>query len=145
MLDALQLEGAGLVARYSRELEHSADREGQVLAARAGFDPNGMASFLFALDRETTFKLGRPRRPAFLDTHPAAPERAQNAANTARRLTPPAFSTRPAAAFLDRLDGLLVGEDPAEGALRDDLFLHPDLDLALRFRRSGAWRTDMRP
>jgi predicted Zn-dependent protease len=132
-LRALELEGEGLIARYSRELEHAADREGQVLAARAGFDPAGMASFLAALDKETTFRLGRPRRPTFLDTHPAAPERAQNAAATARRLTPPPLSTRPASAFLDRLDGLLVGDDPAEGAVRDGAFLHPDLDLRIGF------------
>lgn len=137
-LRALELEGAGLIARYSRELEHAADREGQVLAARAGYDPAGMATFLAALDKETTFRLGRPRRPTFLDTHPAAPERAQNAASTARRLTAPPRSTRPASAFLDRLDGLLVGEDPAEGAVRDGAFLHPDLDLQLRF--PADWR-----
>src|SRR5262249_36921107 len=72
----LELESGGLIARYSREFEHEADRDGQALAARAGFDPAGMASFLSALDRETTFQLGPPRRPTFLDTHPAAPERA---------------------------------------------------------------------
>ncbi len=132
-LHALELEGAGLVARYSRELEHQADRNGQALAARAGYDPAGMASFLEALDREATFRLGRPRRPTFLDTHPAAPERAQNATNTARRMATPIPSTRPASAFLDRLDGLLVGEDPAEGVVQDGVFVHPDLDLRLRF------------
>ena len=135
---ALQLEGAGQVARYSRELEHEADREGQVLAARAGYDPAGMATFLEALDRETTFRLGHPRRPAFLDTHPAAPERAQNAATTARRIERPVTSTRPASAFLDRLDGLLVGEDPAEGVVQEGVFLHPDLGLRLAF--PADWR-----
>jgi predicted Zn-dependent protease len=130
---ALEQEGLGLVARYSRALEHDADRDGQVLAARAGFDPYGMATFLAALDKETTFRLGRPRRPTFLDTHPAAPERAQNASTTARRLTTPPPSARPASAFLDRLDGLLVGEDPAEGAVRDGAFLHPDLDVRLQY------------
>jgi predicted Zn-dependent protease len=130
---ALEQEGLGLVARYSRALEHDADRDGQVLAAHAGYDPYGMATFLAALDKETTFRLGRPRRPTFLDTHPAAPERAQNAATTARRLTAPPPSTRPASAFLDQLDGLLVGEDPAEGAVRDGAFLHPDLDVRLQY------------
>ena len=132
-LRALELESAGQFARYSRELEHTADREGQVLAARAGYDPAGMATFLAALDRETTFRLGRPRRPTFLDTHPAAPERAQNAATTAGRLTVAAPSTRRESDFLDRLDGLLVGEDPAEGVVQQGLFVHPDLDLRVRF------------
>jgi predicted Zn-dependent protease len=115
-LRALEQEGMGLVARYSRALEHEADRDGQVLAARAGFDPYGMATFLAALDK-----------------HPAAPERAQNAATTARRLSAPPASTRPASAFLDRLDGLLVGEDPAEGAVQGGAVLHPDLDVRLQF------------
>jgi predicted Zn-dependent protease len=144
-LAALELEGAGLVARYSRELEREADAAGQQLAARAGFDPAGMASFLAALDRESTFRLGRPRRPTFLDTHPAAPERAEDAAAAARALGAPARALgAPARApdsqesFLDRLDGLLVGDDPAEGELRGGAFLHPDLDLALRF--PDGWR-----
>jgi predicted Zn-dependent protease len=137
-LHALELESAGQFARYSRELEHTADREGQGLAARAGYDPRGMATFLEGLDRESTFRLGRPRRPTFLDTHPAAPERAQNAATTARRLTVTAPSTRPASNFLDRLDGLLVGEDPAEGVVQEGVFMHPDLDLRLVF--PADWR-----
>lgn len=137
-LRALELEGAGLVARYSRELEHTADREGQVLALRAGFDPAGMASFLAALDREATFRLGHPRRPTFLDTHPAAPERAQNSATTARRLSAPVASVRSTTAFFDRLEGLLVGEDPAEGVVQDGVFTHPDFDLQLRY--PADWR-----
>ena len=136
---ALELEGAGLVARYSRDLEREADRDGQRLAAHASFDPAGMASFLAALDRESTFRLGKPRRPTFLDTHPAAPERATDAAATARSLgTRSEGSASESAAFFDRLDGLLVGENPAEGTLRDGLFLHPDLDLALRY--PADWR-----
>jgi predicted Zn-dependent protease len=138
---ALELEGAGLVARYSRTLEREADREGQGLAARAGFDPAGMASFLAALGRESTFRRGRPRRPTFLDTHPAAPERATDAALRAPGGAGAAsggVTTAPRADFVDPLDGLVVGEDPAEGVLREGLFLHPDLDLALRF--PADWR-----
>ncbi|MEN8160612.1 MAG: M48 family metalloprotease [Myxococcota bacterium] len=131
---ALELEGAGLVARYTRALEREADLEGQALAARAGFDPSGMASFLSALDRESTFRRGRPRRPSFLDTHPAAPERATDAAMRAAS----ADAGAPRADFVDRLDGLVVGEDPAEGVLRKRWFLHPDLDLALEL--PADWR-----
>src|SRR4029453_2726480 len=100
--------GAGLVARYSRELEHEADRNGQALAARAGYDPAGMATFLGARARGATLRLGHPRRPTFLDPHPAAPERAQNASDTARRMATPVASTRPASAVLGPLRGLPV-------------------------------------
>jgi len=35
--------------------------------------------------------------------------------------------------YLARLDGLLLGQNPSEGIIRDGLFLHPDLDFALEF------------
>ena len=41
-------------------------------------------------------------------------------------------------AFVVRLDGILVDQDPAEGVVRDSLFLHPDLDLRLAFPTGWA-------
>jgi predicted Zn-dependent protease len=130
-----QLAGAGLIASYGRDQERQADEVGQKMAAAAGFDPGGMASFLGALDREVTLRLGEPRRPTFLDSHPSTPERV--AATSARART---LGTRggiaPLAsrnAFVSHLAGLLVDEDPAEGVVRDSSFLHPDLDFVLRF------------
>jgi predicted Zn-dependent protease len=37
------------------------------------------------------------------------------------------------AKFLAQLDGLLVGDNPAEGVFRESAFLHPDLDLWVKF------------
>jgi predicted Zn-dependent protease len=42
-----------------------------------------------------------------------------------------------------RIEGLLVGPDPAQGLLRDTLFLHPDLDFAVRFPK--GWQTQNSP
>jgi predicted Zn-dependent protease len=130
-----QVAGAGLIASYGRDQERQADEVGQRMARSAGFDPSGMATFLGALDREVTLRLGAPRRPSFLDSHPATPERVAGA--TARAKT---LGTRgglaPVAernAFVARLEGLLVDEDPSEGVVRESVFLHPDLDLRLAF------------
>ena len=51
---------------------------------------------------------------------------------------------RPASAgdrngFLRRLDGVLVGENPAEGVFEGRRFMHPDLDLTLVF--PDGWQT----
>lgn len=130
-----QLAGAGLIASYSRDQERQADEVGQTMAKAAGFDPAGMSTFLGALDGEVTLRLGQPRRPTFLDSHPATPERVTSAGTRAQALGSRGGLAPVAArsAFVARLEGMLVDEDPAEGVVRDATFLHPDLDLRLVF------------
>jgi predicted Zn-dependent protease len=130
-----QIAGAGLIASYGRDQEREADEVGQKMAAAAGFDAGGMASFLGALDREVTLRLGEPRLPTFLDSHPATPERVASTGTRARTLGS-AGGLAPLAArnaFASRLAGLLVDADPAEGVVREETFLHPDLDFRMRF------------
>jgi len=135
-----QVAGAGLIASYGRDQERQADDVGQKMAAAAGFDPGGMTSFLGALDREVTLRLGKPRMPTFLDSHPTTPERVAATGALARQLGsrggPAPLAERNA--FVSHLAGLLVGDDPAEGVVRGDAFLHPDLDLRLRFPSGWA-------
>jgi predicted Zn-dependent protease len=130
-----QVAGAGLIASYSRDQERQADEVGQTMAKAAGFDPGGMSTFLSALDSEVTLRLGKPRRPTFLDSHPATPERVASASTRATTLgTRGALPPVPARdAFVARLEGILLEEDPAEGVVREQTFLHPDLDLHLVF------------
>ena len=130
-----QVAGAGLIASYGRDQERQADEVGQRMAAAAGFDPGGMATFLSALDREVTLRLGQTRRPSFLDSHPSTPERVAATAARARTLGSRGELAPLAArnAFVGHLEGLLVEEDPAEGVVRGETFVHPDLDLTLRF------------
>ena len=129
-----ELLGSGLIAAYSRDQERQADDVGQKLAARAGWDPAGMASFLQTLERDTELQLGRSPRPSFLDSHPATQERVAATAARARSLRITAgAATTPHAGFLARIEGILLGPDPAEGVTRDELFLHPAIDFALRF------------
>jgi predicted Zn-dependent protease len=129
-----QVAGAGLIASYSRDQEREADRVGQQLAASTGWDPAGMATFLKSLERETRLR-GQTRRPSFLDSHPATPERAATTASFAKQLQRGGDGpiARSQADYLRRLDGLLVGPDPAEGIVRDTTLLHPVLDFRLRF------------
>jgi predicted Zn-dependent protease len=130
-----QLAGAGLIASYGRDQERQADDVGQRMSRAAGFDPAGMSTFLDALDHEVTLRLGQPRRPTFLDSHPATPERVKSSQARAQQLgtkggLPPVSDRN---AFVARLEGLLVDEDPKEGVVRENLFLHPDLDLRIAF------------
>jgi predicted Zn-dependent protease len=68
-----------------------------------------------------------PRAPDFLSSHPATPERVDNAQANARQYTGPGSGARDRAEYLAHVDGLIFGEDPSEGFVRGRRFLHPKL------------------
>jgi predicted Zn-dependent protease len=136
-----RFSAAGAIASYSRNQEREADREGQVLAGRAGYDPEGMAAFLRDLDYTERLEFGASRLPSFYDTHPTTGERAAEASARAQAI---AWQSRPAiapdnAAYLARIDGLAVGTRASEGVFQKGRFLHSELDLTLRFPE--GWET----
>jgi len=134
------LAGVGVVARYSRGQELEADDYGQRLAAESGYAPGALATFLTTLEREGRLGGDDAREPDWRDSHPLAPRRASEAAKRARSLAPAgAGPARDRNAFLQRLDGLLVGDDPAEGLFDGRRFLHPDLEFTLVFPE--GWET----
>jgi predicted Zn-dependent protease len=140
-----RLASGVVLAPYSREQERDADQRGIVLTARAGWDPAGLARALRTLERAEALAGRDPGRPRFLATHPTTPERVGNleaAAGSVVR-TPGAAVAPSRAGFLARLDGLLVGDNPANGLFLGSLFLHPDLDIALEM--PARWKTVNRP
>ncbi len=126
---------AATVASYSRDQERAADREGQALVAQAGWDPAGLAHFLESLERATALESEGSRLPSFFDTHPSTPRRAAESRTRAEGMS---WSRAPEIAraradFLARIDGLVVGDDPAGGVFHGRRFVHPDLDFSLEF------------
>ena len=136
-----RFSAAAMIASYSRNQEREADREGQLLAGRAGYDPGGMATFLKALDYTERLQFGASRLPGFFDTHPTTGERTAETTARARNISwqalPPLAGD--AAGYLARIDGLAVGTRAAEGVFQKDRFLHSELDIALRFPE--GWET----
>ncbi len=136
------LASEALLAPYSRDQEREADRVGQEIAARAGFDPAALARSLATLERIEALGDEPRRRPSFFDSHPTTPERARNTAAYARELVRAATTSTPEPrdAFLAHLDGLVVGQGAAQGVFEKTTFLHPDLDFHLRF--PPEWKTE---
>jgi len=66
-----------------------------------------------------------PRAQDFLSSHPATPERVQNAQNTARQYKAPEGGERDRETYLGAIDNIVYGEDPSEGFVRGRRFLHP--------------------
>ncbi len=126
---------AAQIAAYSRDQERAADAGGQRIAAAAGYDPAGITRFLQSLDLVDRLQMGASRIPTFLDTHPGSADRVAATAFLASSLS--ARAPRDAAAsrevYLQHVDGLVLGADPAEGAVQGARFLHPDLGFAVSF------------
>lgn len=133
------------LAPYSRDQELEADRVGVALMARAGWDPVALAAFLAALERAEALSGSEPRTSSFFATHPSTPERVANiealARSTPRSPAAPIAAGR--SALLGRLDGLVVGDNAANGVFAGALFLHADFGFALQM--PPAWKTANTP
>ncbi|HTO54827.1 MAG TPA: M48 family metalloprotease [Myxococcota bacterium] len=131
---------AGQMAAFSRDLERSADHDGQILCAAAGYDPSAMARFLESLMNWEKVASGSVREASFFDTHPLSSERASEARVEASELRwkrdPKLGDTR--AALLAHIDGLPLGQRADAGMFLGDVFLHPGLGFKLRFPRGWA-------
>jgi predicted Zn-dependent protease len=136
-LTALALAKTKLtMASFSRAQEFEADGIGVGISARAHFDPYGAARFLTAMERNAAMKAGKasldPRSQDFLSSHPATPERVQNAQANARQYTSPQGGEQDREAYLAAIDNIVYGEDPSEGFVRGRRFLHPKLGFTFQ-------------
>jgi predicted Zn-dependent protease len=122
------------MASFSRTQEFEADGIGVGISARAHFDPYGAARFLTSMERNAALKAGKtsldPRAQDFLSSHPATPERIQNAQSNARQYSSPQAGERDRETYLAAIDNIVFGEDPSEGFVRGRRFLHPKLGFS---------------
>jgi predicted Zn-dependent protease len=134
-----------IFAPYSRGQETEADRVGQDMAAKAGWDPAGLSVFLATLEREVELMSKGPQRHSFFDSHPATPDRVAKTSDHARTLKRAA--RRPISPsrdeFLQRLDGLVIGQRAANGLFEGRRFIHPDQNFFLEFPEK--WQIENSP
>ncbi|MBH0237340.1 M48 family metalloprotease [Methylobrevis albus] len=119
------------LARFSQIQELQADEIGIRTLAKAGYDPLAAARFLRTMSAFAVYKTAVPNEPNdvdFLSSHPSTPERLQQAIATAQA-TGARDGERDREAYLERLDGLMYGDDPEEGFVRGRQFLHAKLGL----------------
>lgn len=121
------------LARFSQIQELEADRMGIATLAKAGYDPFGSPRFLTSMSRLAAWKNGLPEDDAgaidFLSSHPSTPERLAQAQTVAEE-TGVTDGETDRNAYLNRIDGLMYGDDPVEGYVRGRQFLHAKLGLA---------------
>lgn len=114
--------------KYSRGQEEEADDYGIRYLSKAGYDPTALSSMLNSLALQTAVDvrvsgMGDNRVPEWASTHPDPARRVVRAANGAKAY--PASSVRKADSHLAAINGMLYGDDPAQGVVEGQDFLHP--------------------
>ena len=122
-----------LTLKYSRKQEYEADDLGIRYLASAGYDPQALSTMLYSLAAQSAIDArlaGRDARsaPEWSSTHPDPARRVSRAATVASKLTT-SGGVRNRDQFLQNLDGILYGDDPKQGVIEGNSFLHPDLRL----------------
>ncbi len=117
---------------FSRSQELEADQLGVQYLRSAGYDPMALSTMLASLANQTNLDArvaGRDARslPEWASTHPDPASRVRNAQTLASRAG--RGGVRNADAFYAAVDGVLYGDDPEQGVVEGNEFLHPDLRL----------------
>jgi predicted Zn-dependent protease len=128
-----------LFLKFGRDDERQADELGVRYMGRLGYDPVQLSGVMGMLGRVTAGE-GGGGTPEWLSTHPN-PENREEAilrlAETAEVASDPPKVVREA--FIQRLDGLVFGENPREGFFRGARFYHPDMRFQMDF--PSGWQT----
>ena len=137
-LGQLLTKGVGLGAQlgvlgFSRGQEYQADDLGVSYLAKAGYDPMASSTMLASLAAQSSLDdqiAGRNGRvPDLVSTHPNPGSRVARAAQRAAA-TGVTRGTRNRDAFLNAIDGMIYGDDPAQGVVDGQTFRHPGLRVA---------------
>jgi predicted Zn-dependent protease len=126
------LEGSQLLTlQFSRKQELEADDLGIQYLARAGYDRRAMGTVLASLAAQNTLDAQLAGRsasvPEWASTHPDPASRVQGALSKAGSAGGGVTNRD---TFLTRIDGLLYGDDPAQGMIEGSQFIHPELRLS---------------
>lgn len=118
---------------FSRGQELEADQLGVQYLRSAGYDPMALSTMLASLANQTSLEArlagGDARSlPEWASTHPDPASRVRNAQTLATRVGGTG-GNRNADAFLASVDNVLYGDDPVQGVVEGNEFLHPDMKL----------------
>src|SRR5437667_1296660 len=122
-----------LFLKYSRNDESQADELGLRYLTRAGYDPRPMTQVFRTLERVGAVE-GEGRVPTWLSTHPDPGDRGRRIATAIAAQPAGQAGTRVERdAYLQRIDGIVFGEDPREGYFKANAFYHPGMRFRVEF------------
>lgn len=116
-----------LFLKYSRDDERESDQLGVEYSSMKNYEAAEGAKFFTSLKRISEEEGGEI--PTLLSTHPDPGEREQTIPELAQYWAEKGYeqSIVDQEEFMNRLNGIMVGENPREGFVENGIFYHPDL------------------
>jgi predicted Zn-dependent protease len=118
---------------FSRDQEYESDLLGVRYMSRTGYNPRAQASFLATLRAEHELnatvagRQGADEGFDFFASHPRTADRVAAAVRAADQSGLPPDAPLRRDEYLRAIDGLLYGDDPAQGFVRGRVFAHPGI------------------
>lgn len=128
--------------KFSRDAERESDRLGVEYSSKLGYDAQKMANFFNTLKQ----KEGGSSLPEFLSTHPDPGNRYKTVSHLAQEWKQKLGLTNAKenrSNFLQKIDGIVYGEDPKQGFVENNVFYHPD--LRFQFPIPSGWNHQNSP
>jgi predicted Zn-dependent protease len=129
--------GQGVLNTYSQSQEFEADTLGIRYMSAAGYDPMGSPAMLASLGAHSALEArfrGREddqrATPSWARTHPLSADRVARATQQAQATGRAGQGVRNREQHLAAINGMIFDDDPAQGVIEGQDFLHPDLRLA---------------
>lgn len=121
-----------LFASYSRSFETEADSEGIMLAAKAGYDPAAMKKALTRLSKTVEAATGMVESKSYFNDHPLTSDRVDQINKDLKRIeiTHSGYESK---SFLLEFDHTVFGDDPRQGVIKENKFIHPELAFSMDF------------
>ena len=142
--DLVNVTGSALLSGYGREHELEADKLGSEYLARTGYDPHAMIAVLSTLKDQEAFDIARAkeehREPriyhGLFASHPDSDTRLQQVVNESQNLQVSPHPLEGRMIYLEHIDGIVFGDSPSQGVVRNSEFMHAGLGIALKFPQS---------
>jgi predicted Zn-dependent protease len=124
-----------LFLKYGRDDELQSDSLGAKYAATNGWDPRAVPGFLATLGRLS--EGSEKGLPNWLSTHPDPASRVDEVQSLVQQLTAGRSNfVTDRDEYLQRIDGIMFGDNPEQGIVRGNTFLHPGLRFRLEYPQS---------
>lgn len=118
-----------LFLKFSRDNENESDRLGVEYSSKIKYDANKMADFFLVL-KEMQLNSEQGGVPTFLSTHPDPGNRYNSVQNEAGQWQDSLKYNNwlvNRKTYLNRIDGIVYGDDPQQGFVESNYFYHPEL------------------
>ncbi len=138
--------GVGMLfLKFSRDNERQADDLAVEYSIKTGYEAQAMADFFETLKRLNPGS-GQSALPQWFSTHPNPENRVQAVREKSAAWKVKASGSRyvyNAKSYLQKLDGLVVGQDPRQGYVEGNAFYHPQLKFV--FPVPSSWKVNNTP